>query len=187
MRTVDIEALFDFTYWADRMVLEASSVLPAESFSRAVSMTYRDLRGTLVHTLDVEMSWRRRLQGGPRAVWDASLAAGIRSMSTRPARWPGRDPLQARPAEHGRRLRRVRRLSGSRRRPGVPPAAARRRWAAGVPSRCRTPASARSAAGEGYGRWRPRSWIQHDITPRWCGSASAGVGSGILDGFRRRP
>jgi uncharacterized damage-inducible protein DinB len=73
MRTVDIEALLDFTYWADRRVLEASSAVPAEAFSRPVSISYRDLRGTLVHTLDVEMSWRRRLRGEPKAVWDAAL------------------------------------------------------------------------------------------------------------------
>jgi uncharacterized damage-inducible protein DinB len=75
MRTVDMEALFDFTYWADRTILKACRTLPAEAFSRPVSITYRDLRGTLVHTLDVEMSWRRRLRGEPKAVWDASLAA----------------------------------------------------------------------------------------------------------------
>ena len=73
MRTVDIEALFDFTYWADRTVLHAAAAVPEDAFSRPVSITYRDLRGTLVHTLDVEMSWRRRLRGEPRSVWDAAL------------------------------------------------------------------------------------------------------------------
>jgi len=74
MRKVDIEALFDFTYWADRMVLAAAAAVSDESFVSPVSATYRDLRGTLVHTLDVEGSWRRRLQGEPKAVWDVSLS-----------------------------------------------------------------------------------------------------------------
>jgi uncharacterized damage-inducible protein DinB len=74
MRAVDIEALIDFTYWADRTILEAASAVPDEAFVRPVSTTYRDLRGTLVHTLDVEASWRRRLRGEPKAVWDASLS-----------------------------------------------------------------------------------------------------------------
>lgn len=74
MRTADIEALYDFTYWADRTVLETASTASAEAFSRPVAISYRDLRGTLVHTLDVEMSWRRRLRGEPKATWDASLA-----------------------------------------------------------------------------------------------------------------
>lgn len=74
MRTVDIEALFDFTYWADRTILEASSAIPDDAFRRPTSIAFRDLRGTLVHTLDVEMSWRRRLRGEPKAVWDTSLS-----------------------------------------------------------------------------------------------------------------
>jgi uncharacterized damage-inducible protein DinB len=74
MRSVDIQALFDFTYWADRQILQAAVALPAEDFTRPVAITYRNLRGTLVHTLDVEMSWRRRLRGEPKEVWDASLS-----------------------------------------------------------------------------------------------------------------
>ena len=101
MRTVDIEALFDFTYWADRMVLEASSALPAEAFSRPVSITYRDLRGTLVHTLDVEMSWRRRLRGDPRTVWDASLAVeDFPTVAALAERW-ARDEAEMRAWIHG--------------------------------------------------------------------------------------
>ncbi len=74
MRTVDISALFDFTYWADRQILHAAAAIPDEDFTRPVAITYRDLRGTLVHTLDVEMSWRRRLRGEPKEIWDASLS-----------------------------------------------------------------------------------------------------------------
>lgn len=73
MRTVDIGALFDFTYWADRQIIQAAAALPDEAFTRPVTITYRNLRGTLVHTLDVELSWRRRLRGEPKEVWDASL------------------------------------------------------------------------------------------------------------------
>jgi uncharacterized damage-inducible protein DinB len=74
MRTIDIEALFDFTYWANRQILDAAAAIPVEEFVQPVSITYRDLRATLVHTLDVEMSWRRRLRGEPKEVWDASLS-----------------------------------------------------------------------------------------------------------------
>jgi uncharacterized damage-inducible protein DinB len=74
MRSVDIEALFDFTYWADRQVLDAAGAIPAEEFAGPVSITYRDLRATLVHILDVEMSWRRRLRGEPKEIWDAALS-----------------------------------------------------------------------------------------------------------------
>jgi uncharacterized damage-inducible protein DinB len=73
VRTVDIEALFDFTYWANRQILQAAAGVPVEDFTRPVTITYRDLRGTLVHTLDVELSWRRRLRGEPKEIWDTSL------------------------------------------------------------------------------------------------------------------
>jgi len=73
MRRDDILALFDFTYWANRQVLRAASSVPAEAFVAPAACTYRNLRGTLVHTLDVELSWRRRLRGEPREVWDTTL------------------------------------------------------------------------------------------------------------------
>jgi uncharacterized damage-inducible protein DinB len=73
MRVVDIQSLFDFTYWADRQILEAAAALSDEDFTRPVAITYRNLRGTLVHTLDVELSWRRRLRGEPKEAWDVSL------------------------------------------------------------------------------------------------------------------
>jgi uncharacterized damage-inducible protein DinB len=76
MRIVDIQALVDFTYWADRRILQAAAAIHVEDFTRPLAITYRDLRGTLVHTLDVEMSWRRRLRGEPKEVWDVSLSVG---------------------------------------------------------------------------------------------------------------
>jgi uncharacterized damage-inducible protein DinB len=74
MRTRDVQTLFDFTYWANRQVLDAVAALPVDDFVRPITITYRDLRGTLVHTLDVELSWRRRLRGEPKEAWDVSLA-----------------------------------------------------------------------------------------------------------------
>ena len=101
MRTVDIEALFDFTYWADRQVLEACSAVSPEAFSGPASISYRDLRGTLVHTLDVEMSWRRRLRGEPKAVWDSSLAdEDFPTVAAVAERW-SRDEAEMRAWIHG--------------------------------------------------------------------------------------
>jgi uncharacterized damage-inducible protein DinB len=88
MRKVDIEALLDFTYWADRKILEASSEIPEVALARPASITYRDLRGTLVHTLDVEMSWRRRLRGEPKTAWDTSLSVDdYPTVAALAARW----------------------------------------------------------------------------------------------------
>jgi uncharacterized damage-inducible protein DinB len=74
MRTSDIQALFDFNYWANRQLLAAVASLPVDAFVRPIVITYRNLRGTLVHALDVELSWRRRLQGEPKEAWDVSLS-----------------------------------------------------------------------------------------------------------------
>ena len=73
MRATDVQALFDFTYWADRQLLAAAETVGAHAFTRPVTITYRNLRDTLVHTLDVEASWRRRLRGEPKSAWDTSL------------------------------------------------------------------------------------------------------------------
>jgi len=50
MRARDIHALFDFTYWANRQVLDAVAALPVADFIRPTTITYRNLRGTLVHS-----------------------------------------------------------------------------------------------------------------------------------------
>jgi uncharacterized damage-inducible protein DinB len=58
-------ALFDFTYWANRHLLGVAAKLTPEQWVAPSDITERSLRGTLVHTLDVEWSWRMRLQGRP--------------------------------------------------------------------------------------------------------------------------
>jgi uncharacterized damage-inducible protein DinB len=75
MRTPDVLALFDYNYWATWSLLAAAKTAPPEAFTAPRTITWRNLRDTLVHTLDIEQSWRRRLQGEPREVWDAELSA----------------------------------------------------------------------------------------------------------------
>ena len=73
MRRRDLETLFDFSYWMrDRVLEHAARLTPAE-FRAPSGVTTRDLRRTLVHTLDVEWSWRARLQGQPEEVWKRDL------------------------------------------------------------------------------------------------------------------
>jgi uncharacterized damage-inducible protein DinB len=73
MRRDDLETLFNFSYWTKDRVLECAAKLTRAEFQAPSGVTTRDLRGTLVHTLDVEYSWRARLQGKPEAVWKKEL------------------------------------------------------------------------------------------------------------------
>jgi uncharacterized damage-inducible protein DinB len=61
MRPDDIAQLFDHLYWMRDRVLAAADA-PGVPLAAEAHVTIRDLRATLVHELDVEWSWRERLQ-----------------------------------------------------------------------------------------------------------------------------
>jgi uncharacterized damage-inducible protein DinB len=73
MQTTDIQAFFDYLYWRRDRVLAGADALGREAFVATAGAASRDLRGTLVHELDVERSWRLRLQGAHEADWDQTL------------------------------------------------------------------------------------------------------------------
>src|SRR2546428_12385285 len=54
-------------------ILDRAGRLTGAEFTVPSALTTRDLRGTLVHTLDVELSWRARLQREPEAGWKKAL------------------------------------------------------------------------------------------------------------------
>jgi uncharacterized damage-inducible protein DinB len=76
VRGRDLETLFDYGYWVRDRILERAAKLTSADFAIPSALTTRDLRGTLVHTLDTEWSWRARLQGQPESVWKKELAVG---------------------------------------------------------------------------------------------------------------
>jgi uncharacterized damage-inducible protein DinB len=100
--TLGIPLLFDYLYWLRDRVLRAAGQLEAASFRQTRQMNGRDLRGTLVHELDVELSWRGRLRGEPPEAWGpeagldpkryptvASLVAQWRTDETEMRTWIG--------------------------------------------------------------------------------------------------
>ena len=76
MQTTDIKTLIDYLYWRRDRVLAGADALGPEAFVATAGAASRDLRGTLVHELDVERSWRLRLAGAPDADWDQTLQDG---------------------------------------------------------------------------------------------------------------
>jgi uncharacterized damage-inducible protein DinB len=61
MNLTDIMILYDYNYWATKQLLIAAEKVNPEQFVAPGSFPWGGLRGTLVHTLDAEYSWRLRL------------------------------------------------------------------------------------------------------------------------------
>lgn len=76
MRTADVVTLFDYLFWLRDRILAAAAELPADAFTSTETVTTRDLRSTLVHELDVQSSWRARLQAVPGAPHQGELQPG---------------------------------------------------------------------------------------------------------------
>ncbi len=70
MNRADVAILFDHLYWLRDRILERAAA-PGVPFVDPGAVTTRDLRATLVHELDVEWSWRRRLAGDDRTAFPA--------------------------------------------------------------------------------------------------------------------
>ena len=96
MRQADIEGLFGYLYWLRDRALDEASKLPPGAFLSPATVAYRDLRATLVHELDVERSWLRRLRGQPREAWDTAQAPGDYPDPASIAAGWGRDEAEAR-------------------------------------------------------------------------------------------
>ena len=64
MNKAEILMLFDYSAWANRRILDAAEGLSREQFTAPAGLDYGSLRGTLVHILSAETTWRKRCQEG---------------------------------------------------------------------------------------------------------------------------
>jgi uncharacterized damage-inducible protein DinB len=92
VRATDVVSLLDYTAWANRRILESAREAGAATFTAPSDVTYRNLRGTLVHTLDVERSWRDRIRGVPEERWNEPLPeSDFATVDDLAARWDRED------------------------------------------------------------------------------------------------
>jgi uncharacterized damage-inducible protein DinB len=75
MNQTDLAPQIDYLYWLRDRILAQAARLEPNAWTATDTVTSRDLRATLVHELDVELSWRERLRGGLPEDWrDVALA-----------------------------------------------------------------------------------------------------------------
>jgi uncharacterized damage-inducible protein DinB len=68
MTVKDLEAFYDYNYWANGRLLQVVSRLTPEEFTRQVAGSYGSVRNTLVHVLSTEWGWLERCGGHQRGV-----------------------------------------------------------------------------------------------------------------------
>jgi len=70
MNINDLKTLYDYTLWANHLVLEAAERLDDEQRHLALGAGHRSIHGTLVHMLSAEWLWLARWLGeSPSAVF----------------------------------------------------------------------------------------------------------------------
>lgn len=62
----DLQALYDYGYWANGKLLDIVSQLTPEQFTQPVAGSYGSVRNTLVHILSAEWGWLDRCGGAQR-------------------------------------------------------------------------------------------------------------------------
>lgn len=64
MNTRDLNTLYEYTFWANRRILDAAARVTPEQFIAATPLGLGTLRNTLVHLLDDSIAWRNLCQTG---------------------------------------------------------------------------------------------------------------------------
>jgi len=136
MNVADVADLYDYNYWANARVLDAAARVDAARFVDPEAVTTRDLRGTLVHQLDVEWSWRLRWQGLAEA--DVLRDEAFPDVAALAARWRD-DEREMRAYLAGLDDETLARPSRSARRTRSPSGSSCSTWSTTAPSSAATP------------------------------------------------
>jgi len=64
MNKEDILTLFEYNYWANARILNATAKVTTEQFVAQANLSHGSLRGMLVHAFGAELVWRLRCQEG---------------------------------------------------------------------------------------------------------------------------
>ena len=68
MNVKDVLLLYEYNYWANKQIVDASATVSQEQFETPASFPYGGLRGTLFHIMEAEWAWRTFFQNDN---WDA--------------------------------------------------------------------------------------------------------------------
>jgi uncharacterized damage-inducible protein DinB len=63
MNHADIREIFEYNYWANKLLLTHAEKVTAEQFVAPSTHSFSTLQATLVHILDTEYGWRDLLKG----------------------------------------------------------------------------------------------------------------------------
>lgn len=72
MNRDDLQTLLDYNYWANQRILDQAAKVTPDQYTTRANVPFGSLRGTLVHQLSAERTWRLRSQEGisPAAMLD---------------------------------------------------------------------------------------------------------------------
>ena len=89
MDLTDINQLFNYTEWANGLVMDAAAALPDESLHRDVCCSHQSIFGTLLHMAGAEWIWLERWNGRSPAMaeawsqWTTQSCADVAALKNR--------------------------------------------------------------------------------------------------------
>lgn len=90
MNRSDIRKLFDYTEWANDLVMEAANRLPDDDLRRDVCVSHQSIFGTLLHMAGAEWIWLERWHGRSPAkaeAWSRWTTGSCADLATLNDRW----------------------------------------------------------------------------------------------------